>query len=171
MALLTGGARFDISIKVPEWKTDIGVNGGTSQFLHQFDFFTSYENGTGANKINAVYSSPATAISGATDVDLRASLASVLDGSTVSFPIVVGVFIKNLSTTTGQYITVGAATNPWITWLGASGDAVRVGPGGIFALTSPVDGYATTSGTGDILTLTPATGSPSYSMLIIGRSA
>lgn len=171
MALLTGGARFEIRVTVPEWKTDIGVQGGTSSFLHQFDFFTNYENGTGANKINAVYSSPATAISGATDIDLRSSLTSVLDGSVVSFPLVVAVFIKNHSTTTGQYITVGAATTPWITWLGASGDAVRVGPGGILILTSPVDGYATTNATADILTLTPATGSPSYSLLVLGRSA
>lgn len=171
MALLTGGARFECRVQVPEWKTAIGIQSGTSSFLHMFDFFQSYENGTGSNKIDAVYSSPSTSISGATDVDLRASLASVLDGSTVSFPIVCGVFIKNLSTTSGQYITVGAATTPWITWLGASGDAVRVGPGGFFALWSPVDGYATTAGTADILTLTPATGSPSYALMILGRSA
>lgn len=170
MPLTLGVADFQVRVTVPERKTGVGIQGGASEFAHIFDWFTRYEVGTGSNKVNAVYSKEEHALS-ATDLDLRGTLASVLDGSAVTFPIVTGIFFKNLSTTTGQYVTIGGSTNPFITWLAATGDGIRVGPGGFFMLWAPLDGYATTSGTADILTFTPATGTPTCSYMILGRSS
>ncbi len=173
MATLLDG--FDISIQARglEYKTSQGMQSALHSFLHSFDFRQRYEYGTGNNKVNAIWSRPPTAVVNGSpeDIDLSGSLTSVVDGTTVSFPIMMGLFIVNHSTTSGQYVTIGAGSNPWITWLTASGDGVRVGPGGFQALWSPLDGYAVTGGTGDILRLASAAGSPTVSVLLVGRSA
>lgn len=169
MSTTMGGLSFLTRIRVPERKASQGPQAGQVSFDHVAELVREYEQGSGQNRVDAVYSVPPTVISGAATHDLRGSLTS-LDGSAVTFPIVMGVWIKNLSTTPGQTLTIGAGSNPWITWLGATGDAVVLGPGGMFGLWSPIDGYATTAATGDILTVTPSA-SLSYSMLVVGRSA
>ena len=168
MSLLADGIEFQQRIRVPERKTAVGIGQGTSSFDHVWDFVAKYLNGTGSNKIDAVWS---TQSSGGASVDLRGSLNSVLDGSTVNFPIVMGIFLKNLSTVSGEYISLGGGSNPFISWLLATGDGLKVGPSGFFQLWSPIDGYATSAGTADILTLAAGSGTPSYDMLIVGRSA
>lgn len=170
MPLVVGDAEVSIKVQVPETKTSVGVGAGESVFHHNFQFINRYLSGTGSNKVDAVWSSRET-LSGATNKDLRGSLTSVLDGSTVNFPIVVGMCVINRSTTSGEYVTIGASTTPFITWLAASGDGIRVAPGGCFFLWSPIDGYTTSAGTSDVLTFTPATGTPSVDILIVGRSA
>lgn len=170
MALYVDEARFDVDIRIPERKTALGIDQSPSYKDHVLKFVARYSNGVGVNKVDTAWSTYQV-ISGATDFDLRGSLTSVLDGSVVSFPIVMGLFIVNYSTTSGEYVTVGAGSNPWSTWLAASGDGVRVGPGGFKALWSPIDGYATTAGTGDILRVTPATGTPTVGLLLVGRQS
>lgn len=169
MATVLGVADFALSIRVPERKSGIFINAGTAEAAHVFDWAARYDVGTGAGRVNAVYSREPHSLS-ATDLDLRGSLTA-LDGTTVTFPVVCGIFFKNLSTTTGEYVTIGGSTTPFITWLAASGDGIRVGPGGFFILWSPNDGYATTAATADVLTFTPASGTPSCAYMILGRSA
>lgn len=170
--MLTHGG-FEISLRafIREYKTALGVNQGSSEFEHVLSQVKRYEAGDGAGRVNAVYSAYTDALS-STDIDLRGSLTNVLDGSTVTFPIVMGIFVVNLSETAGEYITVGGSTNPFSTWLSASGDGVRVyRKGGFLALWNPWDGYATTASTGDILTLAPAAGAPACAYMIVGRTA
>lgn len=50
-------------------------------------------------------------------------------------------------------------------------DIVHVGPGGILILTSPVDGYAVTAATGDILKIDSGAATINYTIVIWGRSA
>jgi hypothetical protein len=171
MPLLVDGIKFNQTIKVVERKTGVGIGPAVSFVEHVFSIVQDYEQGTGANKIDCVYSNRNTALSGGAPLDLRGSLASVLDGSTVSFPIVVGVFVKNLSSTPGEFITIGGGSNPFISWLSATGDGVKVGPGGSFQLFSPIDGYATTAGTADILQLTEGAGTPGVEVMIVGRQS
>jgi hypothetical protein len=168
MPLIADGAEFMLKIKAPERKTAVGIGQATSYYDHLFEFLAKYDNGTGANKVDAVWSGR---LSGTQSLDLRGSLTSVLDGSVVSFPVITGLFFKNLSSTPAEILTIGASTNPFITWLAATGDGVKLDPSGFFALYAPLNGYATTAGTADILTLTAASGSPSWEGLILGRSA
>lgn len=127
--------------------------------------------GTGSSQIDRVWSDTGSVASGTpVTVDLAGSLTAA-DGTTITFVEIVGLYIKNKSTTTAQNITVGGGSNPWITHLGASGDAVVVGPSGMLLLTSPIDGYAVTATTGDILTLTSSSGTISYDLVVCGRSA
>lgn len=168
MALTVGPLDFNIRVVVPEISPNKGIGGRPQIYNHIHEFIGQYSNGTGSNKINCAYSVRQQAMG---TIDLRGSLVDLCDGSAVTFPIVVGLFVVNLSTTSGEYISVGGGSNPWITWLGASGDIARVGPGGFLHLFSPVDGYTTTADTGDILTLAAGAGSPTCDVLIVGRSA
>lgn len=170
MSTTMGGLDLDVRVRAYERKSSQGPQGLPLDFRHVFELITQYEQGSGASKVDAVWARPPSALS-ATDLDLRGAAMLSLDGTAVTFPIVMGIFLKNLSTTTGEYVTIGGSSTPFITWLNATGDGVRVGPSGWFGLWSPIDGYATTAASADILTLTPATGTPSVAMLIVGRSA
>lgn len=137
-----------------------------------FEDVLSLVHGTSANQADLVWSDSGSVASGTpVTVDLRGSLTSILDGGAVSFVEVVGLYIKNKSTTTSQNLQIGGGSNPWITHLGASGDVIVLGPGGRLLLESPLDGYAVTAGTGDILQIASSSGTISYDVVIYGRSA
>lgn len=171
MALLVGPANLTLRLELLEYKTGLGIEGTeVSSINHVKQIISSLAQGTGSNKVDSVYVSRQT-ISGATSLDLRGSLASALDASTVTFPLVVTILVVNNSTTTGQYVTFGEATNPVTSFFAASGDGIKIGPGGFIWLHSPTDGYATVAGTGDILTLTPSSGSVDVDIFIIGRAS
>lgn len=172
MALQVDEADFNFRLRVAERKTGIGIGAGASAIDHVFEYVTRHLNGTGANKVGAVYSNRGTIVNGVPlDLDLRGTLVSVLDGSVVNFPIITGIFVSNLSTTTLHGLTIGAGANPFISWLIATGDGLKVGAGGMFALYAPIDGYATTIATADILRITSDVGSTDADILILGRAS
>jgi hypothetical protein len=168
MGLITNLLDMRLRAVVNERKTAIGIQQNNSVYDHVYEFVSQFNNGTGSNKVDSVFSGRFT---GTQAIDLRGSLTSVLDGSVVNFPIVCGVFLNNLSTTTLESLTIGGGSNPWITWLIATGDGLKCGPSGTWILFSPIDGYATTAGTGDILTVTAAAGSPTWDVMIVGRQS
>lgn len=170
MATTLGTIDLMVKALIPEFLTNVGPQAGQGSFSHQFQRIQSYEVGNGANKANVVWSRPPTALSAPLDIDLRGTLTA-LDGSTITFPIVVGIFIENHSTTDAEILTIGGATNPFSTWLGAAGDGVKIGPRGIVAIWNPQVGYATTAGTADILSISSATGTPIVSATIVGRAS
>lgn len=160
---------LSVKITAAERETSIGVGAASSQLLHVFGLDAELANGTASNQADVVFSG-SVSLSGATTLDLRGSLSSVLTGDSVSFVEIVAVALRNKETAAGKYVDVGGGSNPVSSLWIASGDGVRVGPGGIFLLTSPVDGYTTTTGTADILTLTPAS-TADVDYIILGRSA
>lgn len=172
MALQVDEALFNFRLQVAERKTSIGIGGGNSHIDHVFAYVARHLNGTGANTVGAVYSNRGAIANGTPlDLDLRGTLVSVLDGSVVSFPVITGIFVANLETATTKGLTIGAGANPFISWLIATGDGLKVGSGGIFCLYSPVDGYPTTAGTADILRITSDVGSTNADILILGRAS
>jgi len=168
MALQTSLLDIRFRAVCNERKTAVGIANNNSFYDHVYEMVAQFNNGTGANKVDSVYSARLT---GTQTLDMRGSLTSVLDGSTVNFPIITGVFLNNLSVTTLESLTIGGGSNPWITWLIATGDGLKCGPSGTFVLFSPIDGYATTAGTGDILTVTAAAGSPTWDIMVVGRQS
>lgn len=102
-------------------------------------------------------------------IDLAGSLLDVF-GQTLTFGEIKGIYIYNRSTTTGQNLTVGGGSNPFITWLGTSGDEVVIGPSGALLLWNPKDGYEVTAATGDILTIDSGAASITYDIIIVGTS-
>lgn len=170
MSLTHSGFELSLRAFIKEIDTGVGANQGSREFEHIFDKVARYERGNGQNRVNAVYSAYSPALS-TTGIDLQGGLTNVLTGAAVSFPIIMGIFIANYSQVDAEYLTVGGSTNPFITWLNATGDGVRVYGDGFLALWNPRVGYPTTAGTGDTLTITPATGTPPAAYFLVGRDA
>lgn len=160
-------AKLNMTVNVQETGTT-GMS--LTKFVpHLLDFAADYATGTSSSQQDVAYSVTLALAGSAQTIDLRGITGAF--GTALTFAEVTGVFIKNKATTTAYNLTVGAGSNPWITWLIATGDGVVVGPGGILFLTSPIDGYGTTAGTGDILTFDPGANTFSVDVVIIGRSA
>lgn len=129
--------------------------------------------GTSADQADRLYQARLTlSTSGTTSLDLSGSLTDDL-GQTTVFAKVKGIAIYNRETTAGLALVIGGNANPLSTIFSDASDEVKVGPGGMFLLTSPVDGYAVTAGTGDILDITNPSGSStvSFDIVIWGTSA
>ena len=103
-------------------------------------------------------------------LDLAGGLTDI-EGVAITMVEVTGITIKNKSTVSGEILIVGAGSNPLLNWIKATGDAVHIGPSGILHITSPIDGYAITASTGDILTIDSGAATISYEYIIHGRSA
>lgn len=144
---------------------------GDSQMVHLLSISKFFGSGTGANQADVVYSDSFSAAASPVTYDLLGSLSSVLTGSAINFVEVVGVFVVNDSTTSTENLTIGAGSNPVTGLWAASGDAAVIGPGGLFAWTSPVDGVAPVAGTGDILTIDPGSDTIAGRIVVLGRSA
>ena len=111
----------------------------------------SYTNGSGAGQVNKVYSASLT-FTGTQSIDLSGSLVDAL-GNAVVFTKVKSVVIEVTTQSAGQYLLVGGDANAFADWLAAANNKVKIGPGGVLAITSPVDGFTVTAATGDILKL------------------
>lgn len=127
----------------------------------------SYTDGVGANQANLLYQASTNFTGTTASLDLNGVLTDSY-GSTVSMLRVKAIYIENPSATNN--IVVGAGTNPWITFLNATG-TLTLRPGG-FVLSAVPDatGWAVTAATGDILLLTGTSGQP-YKIAILGANA
>lgn len=170
MATVVAEASIYQRIVIPEVKTSVGIGSDLHRYDHVYEFIRKYTSGVGANNVGAVFSGRQV-VSGATPIDLSGSLTSVVDGTTVSFPLLMGVFLINYSTTPGEHILIGGGLNPITTIWGASGDIQRLDVGGFINLWNPIVGYAVTPATGDILNFAPGAGSPELGLLLVGRAS
>ena len=127
--------------------------------------------GTSDDQVDRVWSTDDSVANGAPDTfDLAGSLTSKADGTTtITFAEITHIVLQHTSGT-GD-LSLGAGSNPVSTLWGASGDAVVIGPGGLFVWSSPTNGAAVTAGTGDILTISSSSGTIGYSLMVVGRSA
>ena len=166
-------SRLRVILDAMETATSLGVALGTSQLSHAVDWDTGlFASGTASNTQDLIWSAQDSVAAGAPDtVDVAGTLTSKLSGATISMVEVTLIYIRNKSTTTAEILEIGAGSNPLLNWVKATGDAIKIGPGGVFLLTSPVDGFAVTATTGDILTITSASGTILYDIVIMGRSA
>ena len=127
--------------------------------------------GTGANQADLLWWDTRTLAAASEDLDLAASLVDVFD-NVLTFVEIVGIYIRNQSTTTTEILAVGgAAGNQFINWVANSSDIINIGPDGFFFLWSPIDGYAVTATTGDLLKIDAGADTITYDIILIGRSA
>lgn len=129
-------------------------------------------NGTSSNQADLLYEGSGTVDSTGSALDLAGSLTDPL-GSTLTFVEVVAILIVNTETATTRNLLIGgAAANAFATPFADSSDKLSLGSGGILLLTSPVDGWAVTAGTGDQLKLAAGGAyTVGYAIVLIGRSA
>jgi len=127
--------------------------------------------GTAANQADKMWYDSHSLAATSEDLDLAGSLTDVF-GNTVTFVKVKAIIIHNKSTTATENLAVGgAAANQFINWVANASDIVNVGPDGILFLWSPIDGYAVTAGTGDLLKIDAGSDTIAYDIIIIGTSA
>ncbi len=142
---------------------------GTPIFTSLVETTSSQASGTTSGKQDLLWEDTGSLAATTTDIDLAGVLTDKF-GASVNFVEITRLVIKVNTTTTAHTLTVGGGSNPWITWLGATGDKIVIGPGGTFVLDNPVDGYAVTAGTADILRLDSGANTVSYTIQILGRS-
>jgi hypothetical protein len=130
--------------------------------------------GTGANQADRLWSDTRTlAASAAEDLDLAGVLVDAL-GATVTLARVKGLIIAASSGNTNNLIIGNAASNGFVSWVGAATHTVTVRPGGVFALFAPdATAYAVTAATADLLHIanSGAGTTVTYDVVIIGASA
>jgi hypothetical protein len=108
-------------------------------------------------------------------IDLYGVLTDAF-GAVINAAEIVGVFILNESKAGVRgtvTLTVGAGSAPWFGMFGATGNSIKVPPGGMFALIAPdANGLgAITPTTADILTITPGAGSGAYQIAVLARTS
>lgn len=131
----------------------------------------SFTNGTGADKIQAIFSDTRSLTTGANeDLDLAGSLTSAL-GATITFTKVKALLISSAAANTTNLSVGPAASNGWAAAFGDASDKIVVRPGGMLLLTAPdANGLAVTAGTGDLLNIANSAGATaSYDIIILGE--
>lgn len=132
--------------------------------------------GTAAGQADRIFHDRRTlAASAAEDLDLAGVLLDVY-GATITFARIKVLYIAADPGNTNNVIVGNAATNGFITWVGAATHTVTVRPGGALLLVAggaDATGYAVTAGTGDLLHITNsgAGTSVTYDVVLIGASA
>ena len=151
-----------------------GSNGlGNPVFSPALNKLLQFTTGTGASQADLMYAATRTVASATNDdLDLAGSLTNVF-GATITNVEMVGVLIASDAANTTT-LSIGAGSNPWITMWLATGDGIKVFPGGVFLNFAPdANGLgAVTASTGDILRVANGSGaSATYSVVLLGRSA
>ncbi|KKM72902.1 hypothetical protein LCGC14_1415890 [marine sediment metagenome] len=137
--------------------------------VHKEDNALSMVSGVANGEADEVWSDDRTATATADPIDLGALTSA--DGRTIVFAEITQIYIRNKSIVSGEKLIVGAGSNPLLNWVSATGDAVEVGPSGRFLIESPIDGYAVTDSTGDVLTVDPGAATIAYRIVVTGRSS
>ena len=159
--------RFSVSLVADERNTALGVGDALAHATHSIALAADWPNGTSDGQVDRVYSTNGTATTTPTDIDLVGSLASIIGAGTVVLVDLVAVVIRN---TGAGILRVGADPNA-IPLFAAASHASNIPPGGCLAYYAGPAGLGLTAGTGDILQLDTASGSTTYQLVIVGRSA
>jgi len=159
--------KLNLVVDGVESVANVGAGNATAINKHLFELAKTYANGTGANQQDKIYSTTQT-VNGNTDINLTTA-TNEETGTAISLASVSGFIVYNHSTTSSQTVTVGGApSNPFITWLIATGDGNVIGPGGVLIQTSPVDGWAVTASTADILRIATSA-SLTFTVIVWGQ--
>lgn len=143
---------------------------GATSYNLNYNKSYSISNGTTADSANMIWTDTRTiAASGTDDIDLAGSIMDQF-GDTITFTKIKGILVSASSSNT-NLVLVGGGSNAFINWIGASGDIIKVRPGGTFALyANDSIGYAVTASTADILEIANSSSGTSvtYDIALIG---
>lgn len=129
--------------------------------------------GAGLNQANRLWHDQRTLAASATeDLDLAGVLTDPF-GVLITFARIKGIVVTAAAANTNNVIVGGAATNAFLTWVGAAAHTVTVRPGGVLAVFAPdATGYVVTAGTGDLLRVgnSAAGTSVTYDIVLLGSA-
>ena len=158
---------------------EINVDGSGDPItkFHRDDTTIQLGMGTGDYQVDRIWSDANKSISGATTLDMAGS-SNLPDaaGASQTFAEVGLLYVRNLSGTSGQKISIGNgganSVNGGPAFLPDDTSVINVPEGGILLLVCPKDAnqIAITAGTADILGLDVSGGTQSAKMIIAGHS-
>lgn len=169
----------DISVKLAASTEGSNAFSGGPHWSGAMEKVFSLTDGTTAGKFDRVYMAErSVAASTNDDIDLAGSLTDPL-GTVITAAEIVAIMIVNApqdpeDAANVSDLTIGAGTNPFIGFLGATHTIGPIKPGGVFFLAaSNAAGIGTvTAGTGDILRIANgAGGTANYQIGILARTA
>lgn len=154
-----------------------GPNSFADRFSPIVEKIQKLADGTTENKADLLYAAERTVASASNDdIDLSGVLTDAF-GVTISAAEIVAVLIINKPVTGAANttdLTIGAGTNPFIGFLGATDTVGPIKPEGLFMVAAgdAAGVGAVVAGTGDILRVANSSGaSASYQIAVIARSA
>lgn len=165
----------EITVRLKARQTGANDFGGPD-FTPLLERIFQFTDGTTANKADILYvDERAFSSSTADEIDLYGVLSNAF-GQVINAAEVVAVIIVNASiagVANTVTLSVGAGSAPWFGMFGATGDVIKVPPGGAFLAVAPdAAGFgAVTATTADILTVTPGAAAGVYQVAILARSA
>ena len=159
-----------LSVKMDlEYVDSDDLNSKRAHFL--LPIIDALANGTAADQADLLFWDKRTLAATSEELDLAGGLTDAF-GNTLTFVKIKGILIHNRSTTATENLAVGgAAANAFANWVASATDILNVGPSGMLLLWSPMDGYAVTAGTGDLLKIDAGTDTITYDILLLGTSA
>lgn len=169
------GISAELSFRLSARQTGSNEFGGPD-FTPVVDKLYQLVNGTLADQCDILWVDERTfAVSTADPIDLYGVLTSAF-GATLNMAEIVAVVIIAESIAgvrTTVTLSVGAGSAPWFGMFGATGDVIKVPPGGMLVLVAPdAAGLgAVTPTTADTLTITPGAATGTYQIAILARSA
>jgi len=123
-----------------------------------------YSHGTGANQANEYKDDTRSVAAASETIDLQTDLTDEF-GTTLLFTSIKSITIKNLSSTSGESLTISG--NFMGSILDATDSTHRVDAGGVWHTESPIDGY-TVDATHKQLTIDPGSDTISYTLVLVG---
>lgn len=140
------------------------IDSRTSKLDKTYTF--DWANGTGDNQINKAWNDKRTLASTSEDLDVD---AQSLLGTSQVFTNMRGMLFFNRSTTAAANLQLGGhGSQALVNWVDDATDQINVGPGGLFLLLSPIDGYAVTAGTGDKVLIDSPSATVDYDVVLLG---
>jgi hypothetical protein len=145
MAETVKSLRVTVTIK----GTIAGADGAILQVDETYD--QVFNDGTGSDQMGLAVQDLNRPLN-ATSEDLNLDGLTDFQGAASGLNNLGLMYFRNLDEDTGDGLTIGGASaNQFVNWVGDATDKIKVGPKGIFLLVSPVDKYAITASTGDLL--------------------
>jgi len=160
---------------VQSFKIEVRLSGmiagdnGTAQHVDKTYTF-NFGDGTGDAQIGSIYKATRTLASTNEDLDLHGSSIKDFQGVALSMVKQKVLLVANNGTAAGNDVTVKQPASNGVPWAAAAGDGLVIGPGGLFLLVSPNDGYTVTASTGDLINVATDF-SGNYDVLVAGTNA
>lgn len=148
-----------------------GLDVGNASYPATLGITNVFENGTGANQANELFTDTRTlTASSSENLDLAGVLLDAF-GATLTFTKIKAIIITAAAANTNDVVVGGHPTAAVSTIFGDVTDTILVKPGGTFAIVAPdANGYGITATTADMLTVANSAGGTSvtYTIAIVG---
>jgi hypothetical protein len=161
---LTGKTRvnLDLTYSATEFLT-------VAQAVPSIEKAQTWTSGTGSNQANRYYEETISLAAAAVNRDLYGSLVDQF-GNTLSLAKVKELLIVNKSATATETLEISGNFVTGVLWADWVDDAAKItlGPGGVFHVRDPIDGYAVTNTSAERITLDPGANTFDVDLIILG---